>query len=319
MELVTDKNLDVSRLDKCKFGRNGLMIQEGTSYNDWEKIGSALAQIKDAHQFWIGDWILFGENRYGEQYAQALEVTSLGYQTLRDCKWVANQVELSRRRDNLSWSHHAEVAGLEPKQQDKWLNKAEKDKLSTKQLREAIKGSKTLENITEQDGTDLCGKCGKEVLLTLDIDGASVVLDKSARVYAVKGVRGSYISEYIDSAYPLHDALCRPKTCTEKPVQKKPIQKKKCYAVEMPIQKIICAYKLMKGFKRDDRAWDKIHFPRATKSAKALLETLGTWEEVAECIEDLGNKFTAKNLDWTLETIVKHCMDWMRLRAEQVK
>ena len=318
MELVADKNLDVSRLVKCKFGRNGLAIQECTSYNDWETIGITLAQIKDAHQFWIGDWLLFGEGKYGEKYTQALEATGLGYQTLRDCKWVAKQVELSRRRDNLSWSHHEEVAGLEPKDQERWLKEAEKGNMSAKQLREAIKASKTLENITEQDGVDLCGKCNKEVMITLDINGASIVLDKSSIVYAVKGVRGSYISERLESAYPLHDALCRPKTCTEKPVQKKPIQKKE-YAIETPIQKIICAYKLMKGFKRDDRAWDKIHFPRATKSAKALLETLGTWEEVAECIEDLGNKFTAKNLDWTLETIVKHCMDWMRLRAEQVK
>jgi hypothetical protein len=34
---------------------------------------------------------------------------------------VSSRVELSRRRDNLSWSHHREVAPLEPAEQDKIL------------------------------------------------------------------------------------------------------------------------------------------------------------------------------------------------------
>jgi len=38
--------------------------------------------------------------------------------SLRNNKWVADRVELSRRRDNLSFAHHAEVAKLEPDEQD---------------------------------------------------------------------------------------------------------------------------------------------------------------------------------------------------------
>ena len=36
------------------------------------------------------------------------------YQALRDYKWVADNVELSLRNDNLTWSHHREIAKLEP-------------------------------------------------------------------------------------------------------------------------------------------------------------------------------------------------------------
>jgi hypothetical protein len=34
-------------------------------------------------------------------------------------------VELSRRRDKLTWSHHLEVAPLEPATQVEWLDRAE--------------------------------------------------------------------------------------------------------------------------------------------------------------------------------------------------
>ena len=45
-----------------------------------------------------------------------------------DCKWVAHKFEISRRRENLSFSHHAEVTALEPAEQDDWLDRAEAEK-----------------------------------------------------------------------------------------------------------------------------------------------------------------------------------------------
>lgn len=54
----------------------------------------------------------------GEKYAQAIDVTGYEYGTLQNFGWVAGRIETSRRRDVLSWSHHAEVAALEPSEQD---------------------------------------------------------------------------------------------------------------------------------------------------------------------------------------------------------
>jgi DNA modification methylase len=48
-------------------------------------------------------------------------------------------LELVRRRTNLSWSHHREVAPLEPGEQDYWLDIAETEGLSRKELRNRIK------------------------------------------------------------------------------------------------------------------------------------------------------------------------------------
>jgi hypothetical protein len=48
---------------------------------------------------------------------------------------------MSRRRDTLSFTHHAEVAGLGEPEQDFWLRKAEEDTWSAKRLRREVKAS----------------------------------------------------------------------------------------------------------------------------------------------------------------------------------
>ena len=90
----------------------GYVFREDLTYSEWEEIGLSLQMMGKAIQWWIGDWINFGERRYGESYAQAIEVTGYAYGSLRNAAWVASEIELSRRRDNLSWSHHNEVASL---------------------------------------------------------------------------------------------------------------------------------------------------------------------------------------------------------------
>lgn len=91
------------------------------------------------------DWLAFGERKYGEMYKEALEVTDLEYKTLRNAVSVGNQIEMSRRRDNLSWSHHSEVASLPPAQQDKFLDVAESENLSHKDLRRKVRDFKNEE------------------------------------------------------------------------------------------------------------------------------------------------------------------------------
>jgi len=49
-------------------------------------------------------------------YSQALEATEYEYGTLANNKFLASKFEFSRRRENLSHAHHAEVASLEPEE-----------------------------------------------------------------------------------------------------------------------------------------------------------------------------------------------------------
>ena len=42
-----------------------------------------------------------------------------------------------------------------------------------------------------------------------------------------------------------------------------------------PVSALVIYYKVMRGFEFDDRAWDKIHFPRCMRAAKELLSICG--------------------------------------------
>lgn len=129
---------------------NGLSITGEINYEEWERIGFDLFRIQGAWQWWVGDWINYGEKKYGETHKAAIEVTGKTYGSVRNVASIANCFELSRRRDNLSWSHHAEVAGLEVEEQDRLLDRAEQDGWSRNKLREEVSAIKG-ELIAEED------------------------------------------------------------------------------------------------------------------------------------------------------------------------
>lgn len=68
----------------------------------------------------------------------ALEATGLEYQTLRNYAWVARSFAPGRRRERLSFGHHAEVAALAAVEQDLWLRRAEARGWSRNELRRQV-------------------------------------------------------------------------------------------------------------------------------------------------------------------------------------
>jgi len=111
-----------------------LILPEDTSFEDWTTIGKRLQWINRGIHWWIGDWIRFGERKWGEKYAQALEETPFAYQTLANDVWVASAIESSARREKLTFNHHSVVAALPPDERDKWLDRAECEGWSSRQL-----------------------------------------------------------------------------------------------------------------------------------------------------------------------------------------
>lgn len=97
--------------------------------------GRKLGTISRGSQWWLADWMVYGSARWGEKYVMAARVTGYDSHTLRNMAYVARSVDSSRRRDNLSWSHHAEVSALDPDEQDAWLDLASKERMSVSDLR----------------------------------------------------------------------------------------------------------------------------------------------------------------------------------------
>lgn len=127
----------------------GMSLAKDLSYAEWEQVGFKLAKFGRSMQWWIGDWINYGSKKYGETYKAAIQATGLAYGTVRNFQAVCGQFELSRRRDSLSYQHHADVCGLEKKDQDELLDIAERDGLSCAKLRELVRQKKALANTQE--------------------------------------------------------------------------------------------------------------------------------------------------------------------------
>ncbi|MFA5376469.1 MAG: DNA methyltransferase [Dehalococcoidia bacterium] len=121
---------------------NSMEFVTNPTYEEWERLGERLKYINGSVQFWIGDWVNYGENRYGDKYAQAIDATDYDYGTLANARYVAEKVEFSRRRENLPFSHHQEVASLPPEDQEMLLSKAEEEHLSLAALRELTRSYK---------------------------------------------------------------------------------------------------------------------------------------------------------------------------------
>lgn len=119
----------------CEFTPVSLVLPSDLSYDHWERIGRQLQLANVAVQWWIGDWLVYGEHRWREKYAQAVQQFGKAEQTLMNYHYVAKSIDCSRRREQVDFSTHAEVASLDEDDQERVLSKAAKEGTTRKQVR----------------------------------------------------------------------------------------------------------------------------------------------------------------------------------------
>ncbi|WP_274383861.1 LmbU family transcriptional regulator [Saccharothrix deserti] len=120
----------------------GLAFPRDVTFETWEQAGQRISRIASSSAWYLGDWLVFGQDKYTDRYRRAVEAVGLDYQTLRNYAWIARKFEASRRRPGLPFQHHAEVAALPPEEQDKWLDLAEREGWSRTALRRALRDSR---------------------------------------------------------------------------------------------------------------------------------------------------------------------------------
>lgn len=119
---MSDSNNSLALFPGVELTRTGLRLTKKVPFDTWEQIGNTLQVMEGSVQWWIGDWLNYGEKVYGEKYAQAINEKQAD--TWKQYAWVASSVEKCTRVHNLPWSHHREVASLPPNEQTQWLSKA---------------------------------------------------------------------------------------------------------------------------------------------------------------------------------------------------
>ena len=118
---------------ECQLETCSLYLPKNLTREDWLGVGISLGRLGSCISWWLGDWWLFGEFRYGERKAmvEADGWEGPSFQTCMNVAAVCKAFETSRRREALSFSHHAEVAGLHPNEADPLLDFAEATIAST--------------------------------------------------------------------------------------------------------------------------------------------------------------------------------------------
>lgn len=149
MQMAATEFKPILTIPRAEITRNGLAIEDGLTADEWLRevvtpLREVISTMRTSALWWWGDALAYGERQYGEMYSQALEESDYNYGTLRNAKFVSERIPLSCRHDNLSWTHHAEIATTisDAKERAQWLDRASNEDMSTSQLRKAIRESK---------------------------------------------------------------------------------------------------------------------------------------------------------------------------------
>jgi hypothetical protein len=123
-------------------------------YERWEDLGRFLGGLGRRVNWYLGDWLNFGEMLYGQEASQAIDattqqrydeaerVTGLDHGTLMNIRSICGRIARERRRPELGFWIHAAVAPLDPEEQIEWLQRAIDESWTRAQLQDAIKDAK---------------------------------------------------------------------------------------------------------------------------------------------------------------------------------
>ena len=132
--------------------RNGIQFHEELSFEEWNAIGREIVPMAKSIGFIVGDWINYGEKRYGEKYTDAIRLSGLTKETLFLYSHVARRIEILNRSKVLDFTHHIVVAKLkDPDQQRHWLDIAENHKMSVRRLRKSMNAGRIIAPDEVQD------------------------------------------------------------------------------------------------------------------------------------------------------------------------
>jgi hypothetical protein len=130
-----------------RFERTGLVVDGELDDEELLALIRRLGRMENAIRWWLGDALLLVKNRwpndgppsFGATWDGILEELGLLPAAGAHYRRVARDVPIERRRAGLSWSHHERVAKLPPDEQEKWLDRCEKEGLSVHHLHVATR------------------------------------------------------------------------------------------------------------------------------------------------------------------------------------
>jgi hypothetical protein len=119
----------------------GLDLDADLSFEEWQSIARNFGTALQSAAWCIGDWLVYGENKWGRQmalkgegfdeisstripaeaYDLALEATGLDLGTLKNYAMACRAIPRSERRPGLTFAHHLALVPLKPDLRTRWL------------------------------------------------------------------------------------------------------------------------------------------------------------------------------------------------------
>lgn len=119
----------------------GLRLTKDLTFEEWASIAASFGQAMQTAAWGIGDWMVYGERKWGRQllldgeefdpkrpnripshvFDLAVESTGLDRQTLSKYAEVCRRIPIEERRIRLSFGHHRVLSPLPPPQRLAWM------------------------------------------------------------------------------------------------------------------------------------------------------------------------------------------------------
>jgi N6-adenosine-specific RNA methylase IME4 len=138
------RSIEPIQLGLYTLHEEGLDVDGVPTFREHESVGEFIRRAHKASGWWLADWLNYGESRsdFKQKLEAVLDAGIVKEKTAQNLKYIGKAIPRARRRENVDFSLHAEVAGLEPDEQDEWLEKAETEGYTRQELRKQIRASK---------------------------------------------------------------------------------------------------------------------------------------------------------------------------------
>lgn len=137
------KTLPPFRVGSFVFTPTGVEVEGKPEFNDYYAAWDFATRANASSGFWLADLLRYGATRseWATMLSQVQDATGLSEKTLKNVRAVG-AIPPSRRKEGVGFQQHETVAGLEPDEQEHWLDVAKTEGLNVQDLRRAIRASK---------------------------------------------------------------------------------------------------------------------------------------------------------------------------------